>query len=46
MGTITLTTDFGTRDWFVGAMKAVILGLQGDRADEVRTKAASMIFLM
>jgi hypothetical protein len=25
---ITLTTDFGTRDWFVGAMKGVILGLQ------------------
>ncbi len=24
---ITLTTDFGTRDWFVGTMKAVILGL-------------------
>jgi S-adenosylmethionine hydrolase len=27
MGTITLTTDFGTRDWFAGTMKAVILGL-------------------
>jgi S-adenosylmethionine hydrolase len=25
---ITLTTDFGTRDWFVGTMKGVILGLQ------------------
>jgi S-adenosylmethionine hydrolase len=25
---ITLTTDFGTRDWFVGAMKGVILGIQ------------------
>ena len=24
---ITLTTDFGTRDWFVGTMKAVILGI-------------------
>jgi S-adenosylmethionine hydrolase len=24
---ITLTTDFGTRDWFVGAMKGVILGI-------------------
>ncbi len=24
---ITLTTDFGTRDWFVGTMKGVILGL-------------------
>jgi hypothetical protein len=27
MHTITLTTDFGTRDWFVGTMKAVILGI-------------------
>jgi S-adenosyl-L-methionine hydrolase (adenosine-forming) len=25
---ITLTTDFGTRDWFVGTMKGVILGIQ------------------
>jgi S-adenosylmethionine hydrolase len=25
---ITLTTDFGTRDWFVGAMKGVMLGVQ------------------
>jgi S-adenosylmethionine hydrolase len=24
---ITLTTDFGSRDWFVGTMKGVILGL-------------------
>jgi S-adenosyl-L-methionine hydrolase (adenosine-forming) len=24
---ITLTTDFGTRDWFVGAMKGVILSI-------------------
>ena len=28
MNIITLTTDFGTRDWFVGAMKGVILGIQ------------------
>ncbi len=34
MGTITLTTDFGTRDWFVGTLKAVILGLH-PRANEV-----------
>ena len=27
MRSITLTTDFGTRDWFVGAMKGVILGV-------------------
>ena len=27
MQLITLTTDFGRRDWFVGAMKGVILGL-------------------
>ena len=27
MGVITLTTDFGTRDWFVGTMKGVILGV-------------------
>ena len=27
MQIITLTTDFGTRDWFVGAMKGVILRL-------------------
>jgi len=27
MRIITLTTDFGTRDWFAGSMKAVILGL-------------------
>jgi hypothetical protein len=27
MPVITLTTDFGTRDWFVGSMKGVILGL-------------------
>jgi len=25
---ITLTTDFGTRDWFVGALKGVMLGIQ------------------
>jgi S-adenosylmethionine hydrolase len=25
---ITLTTDLGARDWFVGAMKGVILGIQ------------------
>jgi S-adenosyl-L-methionine hydrolase (adenosine-forming) len=25
---ITLTTDFGTCDWFVGAMKGVMLGIQ------------------
>ena len=28
MRIITLTTDFGTADWFVGTMKGVILGLQ------------------
>jgi S-adenosyl-L-methionine hydrolase (adenosine-forming) len=27
MKTITLTTDFGAKDWFVGTMKGVILGL-------------------
>jgi len=27
MSIITLTTDFGTRDWFVGSMKGVILGI-------------------
>ncbi len=27
MPNITLTTDFGTRDWFVGTMKGVILGI-------------------
>jgi S-adenosylmethionine hydrolase len=27
MSIITLTTDFGTRDWFVGSMKGVILGV-------------------
>jgi S-adenosylmethionine hydrolase len=27
MAVITLTTDFGTRDWFVGTMKGVILRL-------------------
>jgi S-adenosylmethionine hydrolase len=27
MSLITLTTDFGTRDWFVGTMKGVILSL-------------------
>lgn len=27
MRTITLTTDFGTRDWFVGTMKGVILSI-------------------
>ena len=27
MNIITLTTDFGTRDWFVGSMKGVILGV-------------------
>ena len=25
---IALTTDFGTRDWFAGTMKGVILGIQ------------------
>ena len=24
---ITLTTDFGTRDWFVGTLKGVIAGI-------------------
>lgn len=28
MKVITLTTDFGTRDWFVGTVKGVILGIQ------------------
>ncbi|MCX6927670.1 MAG: SAM-dependent chlorinase/fluorinase [Verrucomicrobia bacterium] len=28
MSVITLTTDFGTRDWFVGTMKGVMLYLQ------------------
>ncbi|MEK6675095.1 MAG: SAM-dependent chlorinase/fluorinase [Planctomycetota bacterium] len=27
MGVITLTTDFGLRDWYVGAMKGAILGV-------------------
>ncbi len=27
MSIITLTTDFGTADWFVGSMKGVILGI-------------------
>ncbi len=27
MAIITLTTDFGTRDWFVGSMKGVIAGI-------------------
>jgi S-adenosylmethionine hydrolase len=27
MGLITLTTDFGANDWFVGAMKGVIFGI-------------------
>jgi hypothetical protein len=27
MRIITLTTDFGTKDWFVGTMKGVILGI-------------------
>jgi S-adenosylmethionine hydrolase len=27
MNVITLTTDFGTQDWFVGTMKGVILGI-------------------
>ncbi|MCG8584058.1 MAG: SAM-dependent chlorinase/fluorinase, partial [Pirellulales bacterium] len=27
MNAISLTTDFGTRDWFVGAMKGVIAGI-------------------
>jgi S-adenosylmethionine hydrolase len=26
-GLITFTTDFGTRDWFVGTMKGVVLGI-------------------
>ena len=28
MAIITLTTDFGTADWFVGSMKGVILGIE------------------
>ena len=28
MNIITLTTDFGTRDWFVGTVKGVVLGIQ------------------
>lgn len=27
MNLITFTTDFGTRDWFVGTMKGVVLGI-------------------
>ncbi|HEU5397024.1 MAG TPA: SAM-dependent chlorinase/fluorinase, partial [Verrucomicrobiae bacterium] len=27
MAVITLTTDFGARDWFVGTMKGVVLGI-------------------
>jgi S-adenosyl-L-methionine hydrolase (adenosine-forming) len=27
LSTITLTTDFGTHDWFVGTMKGVVLGI-------------------
>jgi S-adenosylmethionine hydrolase len=27
MQIVTLTTDFGTRDWFVGTMKGVVLGI-------------------
>ena len=30
MTVITLTTDFGTRDWFVGAMKGVIARVASD----------------
>jgi S-adenosylmethionine hydrolase len=30
MSLITLTTDFGTRDWFVAAMKGVIAGIAPD----------------
>jgi S-adenosylmethionine hydrolase len=29
MAIVTLTTDFGTGDWFVGSMKGVILGISG-----------------
>jgi len=32
MSIITLTTDFGTRDWFVGSMKGVILGVNPQAA--------------
>ena len=32
MSVITLTTDFGTRDWFVGTMKGVILGINPNSA--------------
>lgn len=28
MPVITLTTDFGSKDWFVGTMKGVVLGIQ------------------
>jgi S-adenosylmethionine hydrolase len=30
MAIVTLTTDFGTADWFVGSMKGVIYGIQPD----------------
>jgi S-adenosylmethionine hydrolase len=32
MGVITLTTDFGTSDWFVGTMKGVILSVNPSAA--------------
>ena len=32
VNTITLITDFGTRDWFVGTMKSVILGINAHAA--------------
>ena len=31
-GIITLTTDFGSRDYFSGAMKGVILGINPETA--------------
>jgi|GEM_PF-5525711 len=32
MNIITLTTDFGTADWFVGSMNGVILGINPQAA--------------
>src|SRR5262245_4734331 len=52
MHVITLTTDFGTRDWFAGTMKGVILGINprativdlthGIPAGDVRTGAFAL----
>jgi len=46
MPVITLTTDFGAEDWFVGTMKGVILGINPAATIEADARHATRIALV